>query len=212
VSGLSILGAAALALAGVLAALLILAMLFSAPVAAAARARLGWAGATKEKVLTLALLGFAAVFGAALWWFQTRAFYERIEGRGAVMVQGGELPVAEFEGIDADTSPLKLRACFRIADGVAPSALAHVPAAEDPTPLVAPAWFDCFDAEALAEGLASGPLRAVLVEADAPYGFDRIIAYSPAGRGWMWRQINRCGRAVFEGDPVPEGCPPPPED
>ena len=164
------------------------------------------------KLFGLGLALFAAVFGAALWWFQTRAYYERIEGRGAVTVQGSELPVAEFVGIDADTSPLKLRACFRIADGVAADALAHVPAAEDPTPLVAPSWFECFDAEALTEGLADGPLRAVTAEANAPWGFDRIIAYSPAGRGWMWRQINRCGRAKFDGDPVPEGCPPPPED
>src|SRR6056297_3193942 len=113
-----------------------------------------------------------------------------------------------FCAIVADTSPLKLRACFRIADGVAPDALAHVEAAEDPTPLVAPGWFDCFDAEALAEGLAEGELRAVTAERNAPWGFDRIVAYSPAGRGWMWRQINRCGRAQFGGgQPSGSGSP-----
>jgi hypothetical protein len=165
----------------------------------------------RAKPLIVGFLIFCAIFAGALWWFQTRAFYEVQEGTGSILVQGSELPVAEFEGIDADTSPLKLRACFRIADGVAPDALAHVPAAEDPTPLVAPGWFECFDAEALTEGLEEGELRAVTAERNAPWGFDRVIAYSPDGRGWMWRQINRCGRAQFDGDPLPEGCPPPPE-
>lgn len=164
------------------------------------------------KPMILAFAAFCAVFAVALWWFQTRAFYDRMEGAGSVLVQGSELPVAAFEGIDAATSPLKLRACFRIADGVAPDALAHLPAAEDATPLVGPGWFDCFDAGALTEGLERGELRAVLAEANAPWGFDRIVAYAPDGRGWMWRQMNRCGRAKFDGDPLPPGCPPAPEE
>ncbi|MEM6441399.1 MAG: DUF6446 family protein [Pseudomonadota bacterium] len=161
----------------------------------------------------IALFGaFVAVFAAALWWFQTRAYYETLSGDGHVIVQGQQLPVQAFEGIDAPTSPLKLRACFRLADGAAPDALAIFPAAQDATPLVAPAWFDCFDAAALSSALEAGPVRAVLAEGNAPYGFDRIVALSPEGRGWMWRQLNRCGEAAFSGDPLPQGCPPQPED
>lgn len=155
---------------------------------------------------------FLAIFAAALWWFQTRAYYETLKGDGHVIVQGQQLPVQDFEGIDASTSPLKLRACFRLAEGAAPDALAIFPAAEDATPLVAPGWFDCFDARALSAQLRDGPVRAVLAESNAPYGFDRIVALSPEGRGWMWRQINACGEAAFSGDPPPEGCPPAPED
>ncbi|MEM1315876.1 MAG: DUF6446 family protein, partial [Pseudomonadota bacterium] len=166
----------------------------------------------RAKPVILVFAAFLAVFAGALWWFQTRAYYEVLEGDGHVIVQGQQLPVQAFEGIDAPTSPLKLRACFRLADGAAPDALAIFPAAEDATPLVAPGWFDCFDARALSAALADGPARAVLAEANAPYGFDRIVALSPEGRGWMWRQINRCGEAVFAGDPLPEGCPPRPGD
>ena len=159
----------------------------------------------------IALFGVAlALFAGALWWFQTRAYYETLTGDGHVLVQGQQLPVAEFQGIDAPTSPLKLRACFRLADGTAPDALAIFPAAQDATPLTAPSWFDCFDAQDLTYALRDGPVRAVVAESNAPYGFDRIVALSPEGRGWMWRQLTRCGAAVFGGDPLPEGCSPQP--
>ena len=67
------------------------------------------------RVLTLGLVFFALVFGAALWWFQTRAYYAPIEGVEEIVVAGVPIPVEDWEGIDADTSPLKLRACFRLA-------------------------------------------------------------------------------------------------
>jgi len=162
--------------------------------------------------LILGFAAFLALFGGALIWFQFFAYYERQEGAGHVLIQGQELPVQDYDGIDAPTSPLKLRACFRVADGTAPDALSIFPDAEAPEPLVAPFWFDCFDAEAVAAGLREGGFRAVLAERDAPYGFDRIVALSPEGRGWMWRQLNACGDAAFGGDPLPEGCAPRPAD
>jgi hypothetical protein len=166
----------------------------------------------RSRLMILGFAVFVLVFGVALWWFQTRAWYDTVEGVQEIEVQGSVLPVADYRGIDADTSPLKMRACFRIRDGVAPDALQYVPEAEDPTPLVAPGWFDCFDAEALEAGIRAGEIRAVLAERNAPWGFDRIVAVDPVGRGWMWRQINACGRAKFDGDPLPEGCAPPPEE
>ncbi|SDW21309.1 hypothetical protein SAMN05444336_101425 [Albimonas donghaensis] len=166
----------------------------------------------RSRPLILAFAGFCIAFGAALWWFQTRAFYTREDGVTEIEIQGSTLPVVEYDGIDAATSPLKLRACFRIADGVAPDALQHVAEAEAPTPLVAPSWFECFDAAEIAEGIEAGPIRAVLAARNTPYGFDRIVAAGPDGRGWMWRQINACGTATFDGKPLPDGCPPAPED
>ncbi|MGM0586479.1 MAG: DUF6446 family protein [Pseudomonadota bacterium] len=166
----------------------------------------------RARVLIVVFLVLVAVFGAGLWWFQTQAFYEELPPRDEITVQGSVLPVVEFRGIDADTSPLKLRACFRIRDGVAPDALQYLQKADNPTPLVAPDWFDCFDARAIQAGIDQGRIRAVTAERNAPWGFDRIVAAAPDGRGWMWRQINECGRAKFDGDPVPEGCPPPPPE
>ncbi|MGG7567603.1 DUF6446 family protein [Rhodovulum sp. DZ06] len=163
------------------------------------------------KLLAGGLAVFALGFGGALWWFQTQAWYDEITGVEAVDVQGSDLPVVNYRGLDGDSSPLKLRACFRVRDGVAPDALAHVKAAEGATPLVAPDWFDCFDAPWIQAELDGGEARAVLAAANEPWGFDRYIAYMPDGRGWMWRQMNHCGHAVFDGKDLPEGCPPKPE-
>ncbi|MGR3782926.1 MAG: DUF6446 family protein [Albimonas sp.] len=167
------------------------------------------------RVLTLGLVFFALVFGAALWWFQTRAYYAPIEGVEEIVVAGVPIPVEDWEGIDADTSPLKLRACFRLALDPPPALLAAAgdPAAAEATPLVAPDWFDCFDAPAVTQALAEGRARAALAERNSPWGFDRFVAFEPeTRRGWMWRQLNECGQATFDGDPAPEGCGAPPED
>jgi hypothetical protein len=153
--------------------------------------------------------GFAVVFGAALWYFQTEAYYAPVIGLDTVDVQGAALPVTDYDGIDADTSPLKLRACF-VAAPATVAALAALPQAQEPTPLVTPAWFACFNAGALSDELASGGLRAVVVAHDEPWGFDRIVASAPDGRAVMWRQTNPCGVAQYNGDPLPDRCPPPP--
>ncbi|MEO1613619.1 MAG: DUF6446 family protein, partial [Pseudomonadota bacterium] len=76
---------------------------------------------------------FALIFGAALWWFQTRGFYEET-AKTEVIVAGAVVPVGAYQGIDADTSPLKLRSCFT-ADPI------DGPAPERPDPLIAPGWF-----------------------------------------------------------------------
>ena len=151
------------------------------------------------RLLAGGLVLFALLFGVALWWFQTYGFYQET-ARSEVMIAGAAIPVAEYRGIDADTSPLKLRSCFR-AERI------EGPAPEGPDPLVAPGWFDCFDAETLAKDIEAGAARAILAEFNAPYGFDRIVAQYPDGRAYQWRQINKCGTASFDGDPLPEGCP-----
>ena len=157
------------------------------------------------RVLAGGLVLFALIFGAALWWFQTRGHYYDVSNVSMVQVAGAAVKVSGYQGIDADTSPLKMRACFTAPTLDGPPA----PAAE---PLVAPGWFDCFDAEAIAKDLKEGAARAILAERNAPYGFDSIIARYPDGRAFQWRQINECGKASFEGDPVPETCPPAPNE
>lgn len=147
------------------------------------------------------LVAFALLFGAVLWWFQTRGHYVTVEGVQSVTVAGETIPVAHYEGIDAASSPLKLRGCFR-AEGL------DGPEAPEAEPLVAPGWFGCFDAERITQDLAAGRARAILAAFNEPWGFDRIVASYPDGRAFEWRQINRCGRASFEGERPPEGCPP----
>ena len=96
------------------------------------------------------------------------------------------MPIADYQGIDAASSPLKLRGCFR-ADPAAFGAAEPAPAAE---PLVAPFWFRCFDARALHRDLAAGAATAYALENDRPAGFDLMVALYPDGRGYLWRQLN----------------------
>lgn len=140
----------------------------------------------KGRTLMIALLAFTALFAVALVWFQLFAFYERASGIGALPVAGATVPVSGYEGIDATSSPLKLRGCFR-AD---PEAFAAAPPAPEAEPLTAPFWFRCFDARAIAEDLAAGRATAHALETDRPEGFDLIVALYPDGRGYLWRQLN----------------------
>ena len=137
------------------------------------------------KRLVSGLLVFVALFAAALIWFQFFAFYHRSQGVDALPAPGGPVPVAGYDGIDATSSPLKLRGCFRVD----PAALAALPAETGATPLVAPFWFRCFDAGALTRDLASGAATARRLEHDTPPGFDLVVAVYPDGRGYLWRQL-----------------------
>lgn len=134
------------------------------------------------RVLVLGLVAFAALFAAALWYAQTYAFYEETQAVD-VRIAGRSYPVTDWRGIDASTSPLKLRACFRL------DAVPEAPRAEEPVPLVAPGWFDCFDAEALDRALEAGEAEAWLAEAEEFDGADRIVMRFPDGRAYMWRQL-----------------------
>jgi hypothetical protein len=170
------------------------------------------------RIVALFLIAAAAVGGAALYWFQIYAFYERLAPTGAddvqvALAEGGAaaLPHADFRGIDSDSSPIRYRACFTQAEG-AEAVLARAAPARDPVPLVAPGWFDCFDATAVAGALDAGTASAYAGAAALPYGIDRVIAVFGDGRGVAWNQINACGTAFYDGDPLPPHCPPPPPD
>ena len=170
---------------------------------------------TWGRVLVVMLVVTALVAGIALWWFQTRAYYFEIDAERAAMTvvpAGGEgsrpIPVTEFEGIDSDSSPIRFRACFQVDPAIVDDAAL----APDAVPLTAPGWFDCFDAAAIGAALRSGEATAILSRRNDPYGIDRVIAIFPDGRSFSWRQLNRCGEAVYDGQPAPDGCPAPPED
>ncbi len=136
--------------------------------------------------LILLFAAFLAVFAAALVWFQLFAYYQRQRDVGAIAIAGESVPVAGYDGIDAATSPLKLRACFRID----PAATAGLAPAADATPLTAPFWFRCFSAGRLTRDLEAGAATAFRIARDDPSGFDLMLAVYPDGRGYLWRQLN----------------------
>jgi hypothetical protein len=169
------------------------------------------------KIIGIVLLSLGLLAGATMYWLQVYAFYDDValaEDGGSVTLklttsEGAtlDLPAREFRGIDADSSPIRFRACF-VADLPPDTDLAVYP---DALPLNAPGWFDCFDAAAIGADLAAGAATAFLGEENVLYGIDRVLAIYPDGRAYAWHQINRCGEDVFDGKPAPEGCPPPPE-
>ena len=76
--------------------------------------------------LVLGFLAFLAVFAAALVWTQLFAYYERQTRRRRPHASPARtVPVADYDGIDAASSPLKLRGCLRI-DPAAVAALTPV--------------------------------------------------------------------------------------
>ena len=162
----------------------------------------------------LVVVGLAA--GVAMYWLQVHAFYAeaRLASDGGDVVLRAtrsdgtveDIVVTNFQAIDAASSPIRFRACFMTS--ATQNGHALYPKAQ---PLVAPGWFDCFDAAAIGADLAAGRAVAVLGEANVTYGIDRVLALYPDGRAFAWHQINSCGEVVFDGDPPPEGCPPVPE-
>lgn len=159
----------------------------------------------------------ALIAGAALYYLQIYAYYEEvsleIEDVQLTSIFTGEPEPITFENynaIDSDSSPLRFRACFETAlsFGFLTESYEVYEGAE---PLVAPGWFDCFDAEALGTDLESGVALAFMGIENVTYGIDRVIAVYPDGKAYAWHQINECGEVVFDGQRPPETCPPVPE-
>ena len=102
------------------------------------------------KFLAGAILISALVAGAALYYLQVYHFYEEVAATGTDDVQltslvtGAPEPVLydAFQAIDADSSPIRYRACFT-------TTMSHPMLTETyelydrAEPLNAPGWFDC---------------------------------------------------------------------
>jgi hypothetical protein len=166
------------------------------------------------RAFVLFILVSAALAGGSLWYLQVYGYYTELTPEDAArqtvtLADGTQAPLAvtQAQAIDATSSPIRYRACLTVSqpdrDRLSPY--------PDPVPLNAPGWFDCFDAAAIGAALKDGTAQAYLAQADTPWGIDRVIAFTDDGRAFVWPQINRCGKAVFDGKPAPEGCPPPPE-
>ncbi len=164
------------------------------------------------RFLVVLLVGGTLLAGVGAWYLTVYAYYDRLPAQDTVLLTplgaaaAQDHPVTDFEGIDSDSSPIRYRACFTLdAD---PAQFTPYP---DAAPLIAPNWFDCFDAHAIGAALEEGRATAILGQGHLEYGIDRVVAVFPDGRAFAWHQINPCGEAHFDGDPLPPGCPPPPD-
>lgn len=171
------------------------------------------------KLLSGAIVIVALITGVSIYYLQIYAFYEPVVANGVDDVQLTSLvselpetvPYDKFEAIDANSSPIRYRACFTTPLSQALLSETYV-AVEYPVPLVAPGWFSCFDAKVIGKDLEDSKALAFMGTKNITYGVDRIIAIYPDGRGFAWNEINACGEKVFDGLSAPEGCPLPPEN
>lgn len=170
------------------------------------------------KLAAIAILVISALAGAAIYYLQVWGFYYEVPARaeGDVMLvsrqtgQSEPIPYAGFQAIDADSSPIRYRACF--TTGLEINGLERiyepVPKAE---PRNGPFWFDCFDAEEIGAELAAGTARAFLSVKNVEFGVDRIVVITDDGRGFAWHDLNNCGEKAYDGSKVGEDCPPRPQ-
>ena len=139
----------------------------------------------------------ALVAGIAIYYLQVYAFYEEV-----AFTPGQEITLTTIEsgqpepilaegitGIDADSSPLRFRACFHTP--LTQAMLSETYRAYDGAePLVAPSWFDCFNAVEIGTALERGEALAFLSQANVHADVDRVVAVFPDGRAFAWTQLN----------------------
>jgi hypothetical protein len=167
------------------------------------------------KIVGSAILAIAVLAGAALYYLQVYGFYRTVpDGTAAEIAlvsaaDGAAQPLAysDFEAIDADSSPIRFRACFRTE--ARPAELAQrFTVMPDVVPRNAPYWFDCFDAAAIAAEIEAGTAQVFLGQKNVHYGVDRVVAVTEDGRGYVWHELNDCGEKAYDGTVVGEECPP----
>lgn len=144
------------------------------------------------KIAIVTLLGGGIAAGAGVWYTQEYAFFDRIdpaspEARITVETTSGPVPLAltDFEGINADSSPIRWRICGRAE--TLPEGMIPAPASQ---PLNGPRWFSCYDAPRIGADLQSGAATAFLAQSEVRPDVDRILAVYPDGRVYGWHEYN----------------------
>ncbi len=149
------------------------------------------------KIVAGAIVVLAFLAGAAIYYLQVYGYYETVvpSGENDVVLTGlvssepEPILYADFEAIDANSSPIRYRACFTTAQSIA-LLTETFEGYDDAEPLIAPGWFDCFDAVEIGEALETGEAVAFLSHKDITEGIDRVVAVFPDGRGYAWHQLN----------------------
>jgi len=144
--------------------------------------------AVSGKVIAGGIVVFGAVFGAAMWYFQVYAYYEEVTDVTEVRIGAETFAITDYTGINAPTSPLKMRGCFTLEDPDA--AITAGKRAPDADPLKPPYWFECFDTESIRDDLESGAAVPIMAGLDEGDGADLYMAIYPDGRAYRWRHPN----------------------
>lgn len=166
-----------------------------------------------SKLIVAAIVAVALIFGATVYYTQVYYYYDEVEATGTddVMLTALDgtrtaIPYADFRAIDADSSPIRYRACFTTTLTPSDAAQSYEPY-EGAEPRNAPYWFDCFDAEAIGAEIKAGKGRVFTGQRNMEFGIDRVVAILDDGRGYAWEEINDCGDKAYDGTPLGEDCP-----
>ncbi len=138
------------------------------------------------KKLLIGMGVFLAVFTAALYLTQIYGFYQKVNDLPSITVEGREVAVSNYVGLDAESSGLKLRGCFNVD----PADFEGVTLFENAVPLGTPKWFDCYDPAQIHADILSGASTAYSVAVNELDGLDRVVVVYPDGRAYQWRQLN----------------------
>ncbi|MEM1074560.1 MAG: DUF6446 family protein [Pseudomonadota bacterium] len=165
------------------------------------------------KIVGLLIVLSALVAGGALYYLQVYGFYEEVSFETQeirLMPLDADTPepilADNIEAIDADSSPIRFRACFSTPTSLGVLTETYRPF-ERAVPRNAPGWFDCFDADGIASALMTGKALAFLGEKNVAFGVDRVVAITDDGRGYIWHELNDCGEKAYDGTIVGEECP-----
>jgi hypothetical protein len=139
----------------------------------------------------------AALAGAAIYYLQEYAYYTKAvfqTGREIelTLIESGQpepILAEDVEGIDADSSPLRFRACFHTPMTQATLTETYQ-AYQGAVPLNGPSWFSCFDAARIGEALEKGEALAFLSQANIAPEIDRVVAVFPDGSAYAWHQLH----------------------
>ncbi|MBK4214877.1 histidine kinase [Paracoccus caeni] len=145
------------------------------------------------KLVGIAVILPALLVGGGIWYAQEYYFYDSIDPASdaasiSIETATGPKPLLtqDFQGIDADSSPLRWRICARLETALPADATPY----DGATPLYGPRWFDCFNADQIGADLESGAATAWLAQSEIRPDVDRILAVYPDGRVYGWHQYD----------------------
>lgn len=171
------------------------------------------------KFLVILLVLSTAIAGGTIYYLQIYGYYFEVvatPGKDVkLMPKDGTAPVAiaytDFEAIDADSSPIRYRGCFK-TNLKLEDLKQEYSASAKVEPRTAPDWFTCFDAQKIGAALEEGRAIAFLSAKNVGFGVDRVVAITDQGDGYIWHEFNDCGEKAYDGTVVGEECPQRPEN
>ncbi|SDI72068.1 DUF6446 family protein [Aliiruegeria lutimaris] len=147
------------------------------------------------KIFAGGIVVLALIAGIAMYYLQVYYYYEEVDVSAEqvtlTLLEGSADPIVadNLQAIDATSSPIRYRACFTTSHSLAMLSETYE-MYEGAEPLIAPYWFECFDAMEVGKALEKGRALAFLGQKNIAHGVDRVVAVMEDGRGFVWHQVN----------------------